>query len=652
MQNDRLALPILLLLLTVLVPSLGVVWMMREAVRNEQLASSQRLREAYQTQLEVAGKSLQEQWQQRFDQLAGKTNLAAPSTTFAKLSQANFFDSLVLLDSTGQAVYPSQAGPADLEPVVMGRDWSVAEKLEFAEQEYLAAELTYAVVVTKAEDPIVQCRARQAQVRCLLKLNNHQAAIEVLRVQRKQTTQNTDGRLFAATAELQLVKLLPAESSEREEVLESLVGRLNDYSTASMPSAQRRFLMEAVLETLQTIPEEQMPSPPLFPTLTAERLAAEWQARVDVPEVSVQLQPSQLDGVWQQKSLDGQLIGLFKIDTLRQRLFGFTEKFPLPPGVAFSVVAPGEANLSLMETLLSDVLGRWRLQLVATDGDPFVESSQQRRAVHVWIAVLVVAVAFVSAWLLATTLRQRLRLAQLKNDLVATVSHELKTPLASIRLLVDTLLAGEADNDVTKGQSANQGQTREYLQLISQENARLTRLIDSFLTFSRMERGRQRFSFEEVEVTHVIEQAAEVAREHMPELDDCLQVTAEESLTIAGDKDMLVTAIVNLLENAWKYSDPPRMIHLSASAETDQVVIAVRDNGLGLSPRAANRVFDRFYQVDQRVARSQGGCGLGLSIVQGIVEAHQGSVAVESQLGKGSSFSIRLPSSNLQEEGE
>jgi signal transduction histidine kinase len=112
---------------------------------------------------------------------------------------------------------------------------------------------------------------------------------------------------------------------------------------------------------------------------------------------------------------------------------------------------------------------------------------------------------------------------------------------------------------------------------------------------------------------------------------------------VVADADALVTAVVNLLDNAYKYSGDEKQITLSARAENGSVFFAVKDNGIGLSPRDTKRIFKRFFQVDQRLSRSGGGCGLGLSIVKFIVTAHHGSVRVESQPGRGSTFTISLP---------
>jgi signal transduction histidine kinase len=112
---------------------------------------------------------------------------------------------------------------------------------------------------------------------------------------------------------------------------------------------------------------------------------------------------------------------------------------------------------------------------------------------------------------------------------------------------------------------------------------------------------------------------------------------------VVADPDALVTALVNLLDNAYKYSGDHKQIALTAGAENGAVFFAVKDNGIGLSPRDTKRIFKRFYQVDQRLSRTAGGCGLGLSIVKFIVSAHHGTVRVESQPGRGSTFVISLP---------
>jgi signal transduction histidine kinase len=286
----------------------------------------------------------------------------------------------------------------------------------------------------------------------------------------------------------------------------------------------------------------------------------------------------------------------------------------------------------------------WRLALSLNDQRIFESAADQRIAAYVWIGLLVVAVVIVLAALALRLVRRQMALTQLRNDLVANVTHELKTPLASMRLLVDTLLNSQPLHEPT---------AREYLQLIAQENLRLSRLIDNFLTFSRMERNKYAFGFKEVPATAIIEGAITAMRERF-NAPGCQFEThiAPDLPSVVADSDALVTAVVNLLDNAYKYSGDEKQITLSASAEDGSVFFAVKDNGIGLSPRDTKRIFKRFFQVDQRLSRSSGGCGLGLSIVKFIVTAHHGSVRVESQPGLGSTFTISLPKAEAHPEDE
>jgi signal transduction histidine kinase len=247
----------------------------------------------------------------------------------------------------------------------------------------------------------------------------------------------------------------------------------------------------------------------------------------------------------------------------------------------------------------------------------------------------VVATVGVLGALALRLVRRQVAVTRLRNDLVANVTHELKTPLASMRLLVETLLNADRLNETT---------AREYLQLIAQENARLSRLIDNFLTFSRMERNKYTLGFKPVPAAAIVEGAAAAVREKFRAPGCRFEVQAARELpAVLADADAMVTALVNLLDNAYKYSGDTKEITLLAGAENGSVMFSVKDNGIGLSARETKKVFKRFYQVDQRLSRSGSGCGLGLSIVEFIVKAHRGTITVQSQPGQGSTFTIALP---------
>ncbi|MEN6306903.1 MAG: HAMP domain-containing sensor histidine kinase, partial [Anaerohalosphaeraceae bacterium] len=246
----------------------------------------------------------------------------------------------------------------------------------------------------------------------------------------------------------------------------------------------------------------------------------------------------------------------------------------------------------------------------------------------------VVILFLVCGGLTAQMIGRQIRLNRLKNNFIATVTHELKTPLSSMRLLVDTLLDGSY---------ANQQQCKEYLELIGRENERLSRMIDSFLTFSRMERNKQVFEFKPVSPAEIVNAAAEAVHSKMSQPGcDCSISIADNLPLIWADKDAMVTVLVNLLDNAWKYSLDNKAIRLSVFAENGRICFVVADNGLGIPKRLHKRIFGRFYQVDNRLSRRVEGCGLGLSIVKYIIDAHKGVVEVKSKVTEGSTFIVKI----------
>jgi signal transduction histidine kinase len=206
-----------------------------------------------------------------------------------------------------------------------------------------------------------------------------------------------------------------------------------------------------------------------------------------------------------------------------------------------------------------------------------------------------------------------------------------------MRLLVDTLL----DDPVLE-----QKKTREYLDLIASENARLSLLIENFLTYSRMERHKYSLEFAAVRVEDVVAAAVKASGQRFYEPGCQLQVEVMPDLPdIRADHGALVATLVNLLDNAYKYTPSEKRIALRSFSAGRRVCFEVRDNGIGISARETKKIFHKFYQADQRLSRSGGGCGLGLSIVHFLVEAHGGSVQVSSEVGKGSTFTVALEAS-------
>ena len=440
------------------------------------------------------------------------------------------------------------------------------------------------------------------------------------------------GRLITPSAQLWALQLMPdKQHPDYVAACDRLRQRLQNYDDTAMAATQRRFLLQE-LSRLQ-------PAGADLPTLSAEDLAARFVETHPSPRRDVGLHPSQLSDVWQLASPEQRVVALFRTETVRQQSDRLLAQAGLPPGVRVNLLPPDSQQQS-QDVLFSLPAGQyqpgWQLTLSLKDAGPTDATASGRIALYVWTGVLVIAGMGLLAGWIAQVFRRQMRLAQLKNDLVATVSHELKTPLSSMRLLVDTLLDES---------SPNPARTKDYLQLIAQENSRLSRLIDNFLAFSRMERNRHAFQFAETDPASVIRMAIEAMGERL-EAPRCefRQEIAADLPRIIADPDALVTVVLNLLDNAWKYTEDPKRISLRAYTMNSQLCIAVTDNGIGLTKSAAKKIFQRFYQVDRRLARATGGCGLGLSIVKYIVDAHGGTVEVTSQPGQGSTFLVALPS--------
>jgi signal transduction histidine kinase len=180
--------------------------------------------------------------------------------------------------------------------------------------------------------------------------------------------------------------------------------------------------------------------------------------------------------------------------------------------------------------------------------------------------------------------------------------------------------------------------------MISKENSRLSRLIDNFLTFSRMERNRHAFAFTATPPQAIVQAAVQAMGERLePSACDFRVDLSPDLPKIQADPDTLTTALINLLDNAWKYTPDQKQIVLQVKADGGFVDFAVTDNGIGMSRAAVKKIFQRFYQVDRRLSRSTGGCGLGLSIVKYIAEGHGGTIQVSSRPGNGSTFVLRVP---------
>jgi two-component system phosphate regulon sensor histidine kinase PhoR len=245
------------------------------------------------------------------------------------------------------------------------------------------------------------------------------------------------------------------------------------------------------------------------------------------------------------------------------------------------------------------------------------------------------------AVLVTVLLGRRAHLARLQSDLLANVTHELRTPLSAIRMYAESLHSGLLKDDPAR--------TEESLHLILQQTEWLDAMIDRVLTWRMAARDRDVLDLRTEPVRAAVEEAVLRFTRMTPPEEVGLTVDIDTALPVRHDKRAVAEMVLNLLVNAYKYTGAEKKIALSVRDEQGRAVIAVRDNGIGIPKAAQKKIFQPFFRVDNGLRGKAPGTGLGLAIVRHMVRLHGGEVFVESKPGRGTLFTVRLPAA--KEEG-
>ena len=306
-----------------------------------------------------------------------------------------------------------------------------------------------------------------------------------------------------------------------------------------------------------------------------------------------------------------------------------------PPGVKLtSHVTEGTASGELLGDAFPGVHVLW-------SDNGFLDNTREGVPIAIWIAglALVLGIAVFGGYLLLRDVHRDIRITEVRAQFIASVSHELKTPLTAIRMFAETLSLGRTRDERTKS---------EYLETIVNESERLARLVDNVLDFSKIEQGKKIYRLRPTRLEDVAGSAIRAMQFPLAQGGFKLHLAVQEGMPeLQADPDAIEQAMLNLLTNAMKYSGDSREIDLRVGfrggARNGDAVIEVADHGLGLAPDEQKHVFEKFYRAPSHESRLIAGTGLGLTLVAHIAKGHGGRVEVESAPGAGSTFSILLP---------
>lgn len=519
-----------------------------------------------------------------------------------------------------------------------------AERAEFRRSDHRTAIAFYEQALETARSPVQAGYARLALARNLASAGRNaeaqDACAEVLAL--PSTVVDDQGMPLALYAAARLVDA----QMEWDAVLDRLESHVG---AAAWKKPAEAYMLLALLDTLAAGTTDSASGD------RAAALSTEMRGQVEVIELSLALQRDfQRLGLWPATSANGST-------DLKWVPFGdgaWMVSSGSFPGDAGEAVAAVDATTALAPLVDADVwpegrVGEVRLQ--ADDGGTgfllgaslpglevlFPESGNLvsgwnvQHSFYAVAILLLLSITFFGAYLLWRDMRREVRLAEMRSQFVSSVSHELKTPLTSIRMFAELLQMKDPE-----GAGAKTG----YLDTIVGESERLTRLLNNVLDHSKIEQDRKIYRRKPTRLAEVIDRAARAIRYPLEQDGFSLNVHVDGELPpVSVDPDALEQAILNLLTNAMKYSGDSRDIDLRLVRANSNAVITVTDRGVGIAPDDVARVTEKFYRVPSPENREVPGTGLGLTLVEHMAKAHGGDLRIESAVGKGSSFSICLP---------
>ncbi|MCH2206747.1 MAG: HAMP domain-containing histidine kinase [Lentisphaerales bacterium] len=610
--------------LFLLFPSIYVIYLLDSFIKTEQNAQKNEIRQSFTGTLHSNTVNLSNHWIN-----LEKSTLLQNSLPGNILTQTGA-DSVIIHDKKGKMTFPvtfdekaslSFLFSNELQNIIIRSKEQPAAQTA---KEYL--ELSR-VTEKPTEVAIALIEAARAYEEAGQKVNALEICSKLMFIDKFKNVRDTKNNLILLEAKFIFLKLEPKRSHKFTEVLADLVFMLSSYDAPQITTEQRLNLSQKITSTFPDI---------FLPLSKAEKIALDLIKHTPNPDRRNILLKTKLKNYWQY-TVNGRVTLIYSEDTLQEQLLSTLELAEIPDKTIISLVPPDEKNTdSIVSTEAAYRMPGWRLSLNFIDPLHLKGLIDERVKIYRMTSSLIIGFSLLMGLILLRDMKKKVQLADLKNNLVANVTHELKTPLASSRILLDTLLLHE---------NIPKQKLQDYIRHLSTENNRLCNLVEHFLAFSKLDKNQYTFQIKTTSLDELIDYLEEAINGRFVKERRRIDIECiEENVFLNADIQALVTVLLNLIENALKFSDETEKVKLNIEKrDLNKLSFTVSDKGIGIPPKQLNQIFLRFFQTDSRLSKEQGGCGLGLSIVKTVLDAHQTKVAVSSKLNKGSQFSFQLP---------
>ena len=614
----------LLSFLLLLLPSIYVIFLLNSTIKIEKDALKNEVKDSFTGILHSNRTKLVNHW----DNIANIT-LAQNNSATDILSRTSA-DSVIIYNESGKMTFPvSYKFKASLSFEFSNELQKIIKRSYDLNSEDIADSYLELSKLTsdKTEIAIALIEAARAYEKAGMKTKAMELCNRLIFVDDFKSARDTEGRLIRLEAKFIFLKLEPVRSHKFTEILADLVFLLSSYEDQTVPTLQRIELSNKISTIFPDI---------FLPLVKPEKVSLSILKTSPNPDRRNFLLKTKFQNYWQY-TVSGRITLIYSQNTLQEQLLSTIEKTEIPDKTIIRLLPPNTDNPdSIVSIPASNSMPGWKLSLNFIDPLHMQSLIEQRTKLYRMNSWLIIGFSLFIGFIFIKDVKKKIQLADLKNNLVANVTHELKTPLASSRILLDTLLLHK---------NIPQEKISDYIQHLSTENNRLCNLVEHFLAFSKLDKNQYTFQIKNTSLDELIDYLEEAINGRFVKdrrrIDiDCI----EKNVFVEADIQALVTVLLNLIENALKFSDESESVKLSIKLKDQHSLsFTVSDKGVGIPPKQLNQVFIRFFQSDYRLSKKQGGCGLGLSIVKTVLDAHKTKVAVSSEPNKGSQFSFQLP---------